>query len=74
MVAAEQEPTGDEFLVDDVGSPSGPRENVPARMTEGGSLYILGEDRLWHEVFPEGFGKNIIERVLALLGIRSGSF
>lgn len=50
--------------VNDPGSPSGPRENVPAWVRRG-KVYILGEDNKPYVVLPEGLGQVIISQVLA---------
>ncbi|KKT97071.1 MAG: hypothetical protein UX00_C0018G0001 [Microgenomates group bacterium GW2011_GWB1_45_17] len=61
----EGEPIGVEpVLVRDPGSPSGPRENVPAWQDRKGRVFILGEDGKLHQVLPVGLGQVIISQVL----------
>ncbi len=55
--------------VQDPESPSGPRDNVPARLN-GKGIEILGEDEEWHVVEPEGKGRSIIQQVLDKIRVR----
>lgn len=50
--------------VSDPGSPSGPRENVPAWIDRKGQVFILGEDNKRCLVLPVGLGQVIISQVL----------
>ena len=59
----------EEVLVKDPGSPSGPREEVPARL-DGKGVEIKGEDGNWYVVKPVGLGKRIIQAVVSALYIR----
>jgi len=55
--------------VKDEGSPSGPRENVPARLN-GKGVEIQGEDGKWYKVEPVDKGQNIILEVLGKIRAR----
>lgn len=59
----------EEVLVSDPDSPSGPREEVPARLN-GKGVEIKGEDGKWYVVNPEGKGKSIILETLGKIMAR----